>query len=174
VFYHVRITPKGRQSGREDALALDKDADWIEEHITVPCRQGHEIFVDGRVFSWTDVEQIHITETDQAVEQLIPQMRARLTQSGLITATPDKWYVVTDGRDITEQFITGPPGTGPSAAADKATTFATDRKAVMVIYGHDIPANDALFDWLRAIGLQPAGLPSVVHPVGASPVRHMR
>src|SRR5690349_15693981 len=25
----------------------------------------------------------------------------------------------------------------------------------MVIYGHDKEANDALFDWLRAIGLQP-------------------
>jgi predicted nucleotide-binding protein len=45
----------------------------------------------------------------------------------------------------------------PSTATDngKATTFATNRKAIMVIYGHDTPANDALFDWLRAIGLQP-------------------
>lgn len=30
-----------------------------------------------------------------------------------------------------------------------------DRKSVMVIYGHDQQANAALFDWLRAIGLQP-------------------
>jgi predicted nucleotide-binding protein len=37
----------------------------------------------------------------------------------------------------------------------RATTFATNRKAVMVIYGHDTQANTALFDWLRAIGLQP-------------------
>lgn len=28
-------------------------------------------------------------------------------------------------------------------------------KAVMVIYGHDVEANTALFSWLRAIGLQP-------------------
>ena len=168
MFYHVRITPKGRQSGSQDALALDKDADWIEEHITVPRRQGRDIFVDGRVFSWTDVGQIHITETDQTVEQLIPQMRVRLAQSGLITATPDKWYVVTDGRDVTEQFITGPPGTGPSAAADKATTFATDRKAVMVIYGHDISANDALFDWLRAVGLQPREWSQLVQASGSA------
>jgi hypothetical protein len=30
-----------------------------------------------------------------------------------------------------------------------------NRKAVMVIYGHDLEANDALFNWLRAIGLEP-------------------
>lgn len=30
-----------------------------------------------------------------------------------------------------------------------------NRKAVMVIYGHDHEANSALFSWLRAIGLQP-------------------
>jgi predicted nucleotide-binding protein len=168
VFYHVRITPKGRQRGREDALALDKDADWIEEHITAPRRQGHDIFVDGRGFSWADVEQIHITETDQTVDQLIPQMDARLTESGLITATPTKWYVVTDGRDVTEQFITGPPGTGPSAAADKATTFATDRKAVMVIYGHDTQANEALFAWLRAIGLQPREWTQLIQASGSA------
>jgi predicted nucleotide-binding protein len=34
-------------------------------------------------------------------------------------------------------------------------TFAKNRNAVMVIYGHDQEANDALFQWLRAIGLQP-------------------
>lgn len=155
MFYHIRITPTGGQRAREDALALDKDAAWIEEHIIAPRREGTAIFVDGRVFTWDGIDEIHITETEQTVEQLIPQARARLRESGLITTTPDKWFVVTDACDVTEQFITGPPGTGRSAAIDKATTFAADRKAVMVIYGHDEEANQALFDWLRAIGLQP-------------------
>jgi predicted nucleotide-binding protein/uncharacterized protein YjbI with pentapeptide repeats len=168
--YHVRITPKGGQSPRHDALALDKDAGWIEEHITAPRRQGHDIFVDGRVFSWADVEQIHITETDQTVDQLIPKTRARLARSGLISTTPDKWHVVTEGHDVTEQFITGPPGTAARAAVGRATTFAADRKAVMVIYGHDTQANTALFDWLRAIGLQPQEWSQLIHASGnASP-----
>lgn len=33
--------------------------------------------------------------------------------------------------------------------------MAMNRKAVMVICGHDLEANDALFNWLRAIGLEP-------------------
>jgi predicted nucleotide-binding protein len=166
VFYHVRITPKGAQRPSQDALAIDKDADWIEEHITAPRRQGRGMFVDGRDFSWADVEQIHITQTDQTIEQLVPQMRARLTQGGVITATPDKWFVVKGGRDVTEQFITGPPGTGP--ANDEATTFAADRKAVMVIYGHDTEANGTLFDWLHAIGLEPREWSQLIEASGSA------
>src|ERR1022692_4217283 len=38
------------------------------------------------------------------------------------------------------------------ADTSQTATFAANRKAVMVIYGHDTQANIALFDWLRAIG----------------------
>jgi predicted nucleotide-binding protein len=47
---------------------------------------------------------------------------------------------------------------------------APSRKAVMVIYGHDKEANTALFDWLRAIGLQPREWDQLVHAIdNASP-----
>jgi hypothetical protein len=36
----------------------------------------------------------------------------------------------------------------------------------MVIYGHDQEANDALFTWLRAIGLQPREWSQLVHASG--------
>lgn len=55
-----------------------------------------------------------------------------------------------------------------SSASD--STIATNRKAVMVIYGHDHEANEALFSWLRAIGLQPREWSQLVHASGdASP-----
>jgi predicted nucleotide-binding protein len=168
VFYHVRITPRGGQRPRQDALAVDKDAGWIEERIAAPRRQGQDIFVDGRVFAWADVEQIHITETGQTVAELVPQLRARRTEKGLISATPDEWFVVNGGREVSEQFITGLPGTGPRATADKASTFAADRKAVMVIYGHDTQANDALFGWLRAIGLRPREWSQLIQASGSA------
>jgi WD40 repeat protein len=168
VFYHVRITPRGAESPHQDALALDKDADWIEGHITAPRRHGQDIFVDGRVFSWADIEQIHITETDQTVAQLVPQLRSRREEQGQVLSTPDEWFVVKGGRDVTEQFITGPPGQARRAAAGKALTYATNRKAVMVIYGHDKEANDALFDWLRAIGLQPREWNQLISAAGAA------
>ena len=38
----------------------------------------------------------------------------------------------------------------------------------MVIYGHDKPANDALFDWLRAIGLQPREWSQLIQASGSA------
>jgi hypothetical protein len=72
------------------------------------------------------------------------------------------------GHDVTDQFITGPPGVAPRADADEAPSFATDRKAVMVIYGHDVEAKDALFGWLRAIGLQPKEWSQLVSTSGSA------
>ena len=167
--YHVKITSEDRGQNRR-ALALDKDADWIEERIAAPRRQGRDIFVDGQVFSWDSIDEIHITETDQTSAQLLPPERRRQADGRLVTVRPDKWSVPVEGRDVTEQFLTGPPGTGPRADPKGFTTFAANRKAVMVIYGHDTQANTALFDWLRAIALQPQEWSQLIQASGnASP-----
>lgn len=49
-----------------------------------------------------------------------------------------------------------------------ATMFAANRKLVMVIYGHDTEANNALFDWLRSIGLQPQEWSQVIRAAGSA------
>ena len=157
----------GTRSAPHDALALDKDADWIEEHIAAPRREGRDIFIDGQVFSWDSIDQIRITETDQTSEQLLPQIRARRQSDPVWHRIPDRWYVARDGRDVTEQFITGPPGTGPRTDASKATTFAGNRKAVMVIYGHDKQANDACSPGSAPSGCSPANGASSSRPAAA-------
>jgi hypothetical protein len=70
VYYHVRITSKDRQRRSQDALALDKEANWIEQHVAAPRREGRDVFIDGQVFSWDSIDQIHIIETEQPSEQL--------------------------------------------------------------------------------------------------------
>jgi len=62
----------------------------------------------------------------------------------------------------------GPPGSSSGTDASQAATFAANRKAVMVIYGHDTQAKDVLFDWLRAIGLQPREWNQLVIGSGAA------
>lgn len=93
--------------------------------------------------------------------------------------------------DVTADFITGMPGIVAAwpakrggavpqaetrAAGDQRgepgedTVTGTNRKAVMVIYGHDQEANKALFGWLRAIELQPREWGQLVQLCGeASP-----
>lgn len=166
--YHVRITSRDPLRRSNDALALDKDAAWIEEHVVAPRREGRDIFIDGQVFSWDSIDEIHITETDQTSGQLLPQIRARRQRDGISVPIPARWYVAKDGQEVTEQFISGPPGTGPRPDPTKATAFAKNRKAVMVIYGHDEQANDALFGWLRAIGLHPREWSQLIRATGSA------
>lgn len=59
-------------------------------------------------------------------------------------------------------------GTGPRPEPGRATNFAGNRKAVMVVYGHDKEANDALFGWLRAIGLQPREWSQLIRASGSA------
>src|SRR5215472_9095128 len=59
-------------------------------------------------------------------------------------------------------------GRPPRAGTGGAVTSAANPRAVMVIYGHDKEANDALFDWLRAIGLQPKQWNQLVSDSGAA------
>lgn len=46
--------------------------------------------------------------------------------------------------------------------------YATNRKAVMVVYGHDKEANKAMFDWLRSIGLQPKEWSQLIQSSGSA------
>jgi predicted nucleotide-binding protein len=148
---HVIVTPRRPEDRRAgDALALDKDAAWVEERIVRRWRQGNAIFIDGRTFALENIDKILITETTQSSRQLMTE--ATKTPG---VPLPPGLEIARGGQDVTDQFITGPPGTTPRRDAAEATTFAVNRKAVMVIYGHDTEANDALFGWLRAIGLQP-------------------
>jgi hypothetical protein len=165
--YHVFVTPRKPEDKRAgEALALDKDAAWVEECVVQHWRQGSAIFIDGRTFAPDDIEKILITKTTRSTRSSRWLMTdARKTPEGPL---PPGQEIVRGGQDVTDQFITGPPGTSLSTDAAKATTFAANRKAVMVIYGHDIEANNALFGWLRAVGLQPQEWSQLVSSSGSA------
>ena len=159
--YHLRITRTAWKRRRPDIVALGKSADWIEETIAAPRRQGRDIFVEGHVLSWDDIDSIRITETDQAIADQMARSAAARTGGDVVLL--DRF-----GRDVTEQFLTGLPGSRPDPEPSKTATFAANRKAVMVIYGHDGEANTALFDWLRSIGLQPQEWSQLIHASGSA------
>jgi len=165
--FHVIITPRHkRRDGRLDVFALDKDETWIEAKIAQPWQQGLDIFVEGRVFASADIATIHITKTDKTADLVRLEYELKAPLSGSVRIQPSVF--VRKGTDVTERFLHGPPGTKPLADEARATTYATNRKAVMVIYGHDSEANTAIFDWLRAIGLQPREFTHIIHATGSA------
>jgi predicted nucleotide-binding protein len=153
-------------------FVFDKDEAWIKQHIVDSRREGRDILFNGVVASWENIREIHITYTDQTY-RLAPRTRKVPGLLSMGRGEPT-WLEIPmsvmetlealGSVDVTDQFITGPPGrdlsafplgTGVTHSPRQGPARATNRKAVMIIYGHDDEANNAMFSWLRDIGLQP-------------------
>src|SRR4051812_45994618 len=105
--FHVRISHFDPSRRRRDTLALDKDEEWIEQHVVRPRAEGRATFIDGRVVSWDDVDELRVTWTEPASHDLITQIATRRRQAGVFASIPDAWYVAYEGKDVTDRFISG-------------------------------------------------------------------
>jgi predicted nucleotide-binding protein len=166
--YHIQIQTDAEGYGQ--VIVVDKDRGWIEERIAAPRRQGTAMFINGSVLSWESISEIHIFETDKTSQEVI--LAYREAGYGFNWSYNFRNLLSTEidvgGHDVTDEFLTGLPGTGLGSNIGPAITFAADRTTVMVIYGHDTEANTALFDWLRAIGLRPREWGQLVHASGST------
>jgi predicted nucleotide-binding protein len=144
----------------------DLDEAWIEEHIALLRREGRAILFGGRVIEWKDIASIHIIHTDKTFKQIKLEQAPRSE-----IFSPDARQLERyGGTDVTNRFITGAPGTAQALTPSRrpGPALATDRKAVMVIYGHDREANAAMFSWLHDIGLQPKEWSQLINLSGSA------
>jgi predicted nucleotide-binding protein len=149
---------------------LDKTEEWIEEHVAGPRREGRAIVFAGKVLEWSEIYEVHITYTDRTSKEILASKPTTLRVSPLGHISP-LWEgeFADDGTDVTNRFITGAIGSQQLASSSgQRPAFAMNRKAVMVIYGHDLEANNALFGWLRSIGLQPREWSQLVQVSGSA------
>lgn len=168
--YHIQVMLAETD---EYHTVLDKDEDWIREHLSNPRREGRAILFHGKVMQWSKIHEIHIVYTPKpttAYEIFRRAARARV-DLGLyqpLSQNPDLYGVASD---VTNRYIAGSPGVHVSdahASDQSGEDLASDRRSVMVIYGHDSEANDALFSWLRCIGLQPQEWNQLIHLSGST------
>ena len=177
--YHILVVPERSIDKR---VVFDKEAKWIEESIVAPRREGRDIFFGGRLYSWNDIREIHIYYTGQSSQVILNEYNDRINKKYRDQApyhrVSNAFDLIHD-EEVTERFISGPPGAPPiveppvthspkQQVARRGITFVQNRKAVMVIYGHDSEANKALFAWLRAIGLQPKEWGQLIHLSGSA------
>jgi predicted nucleotide-binding protein len=143
------------------------------------CRQDVEMAVRREYAGGEpDATFIQVLEADRVPEQYdgklrrfgwLPVTTARLTESSLEelayrmgierrpAAVTGSGYLETMNRSASAQ-VPEParlPDETASAASVPGSRTDDKHKRVMVIYGHDEEANSALFDCLRAMGLQP-------------------
>lgn len=111
-----------------------------------------------------DEEKLRVVAADLAT---------RLVASGLVDAS-----AVAEALDPVEGEADPPPsqpgthaagGVGAARAAPAASGVAVDDPAaVMVVHGQDSAAKNALFDWLRSIGLRPSEWNQLVQASGSA------
>ena len=106
--FHVRLTPKRDRS--HDEVKLDLDKEELERRFLRPYAEGRPIVVGGRTIPADDIGRIRINYTDELAAQLLPMVKAERARSGGIAPISDDWYIAKRGRDVTDEYIEGPPG----------------------------------------------------------------
>ena len=151
--YHVRITQKS--DSLHDEVKLDLTEDQLEQRFLNPYREGRPIIIGGKTIPPDDIDRIRITFTEETSEQILPLVRAERATSNVITPIPDQWYVAKRGQDITDELITGPPGTGTLPRKKAIGPDVQGPRVVFVVHGRNLKIRDSMFSFLWAVGLHP-------------------
>lgn len=154
VYYHVRINKKSDPG--HDVVKLGLSQAELQGRFVEPYNLGMQITTGGQVVDPAGINYIHIHRTDEDASELLSQVRAERQASGvLLVGIPDEWYAAGKGEDVTDDFITGPPGSRREAPRSIAGRMSSDCQAVFVVHGRDLGARDAMFSFLRSLDLRP-------------------
>ena len=137
------------------ARHINLEWDLVRDRVLPAYRRGALLTLDGRTVATRTIRRIRILETPSEVNPGTPHDDKCLRALGYTYSTEEQ--------DITNQWITGPPG--EEAALEREADMTTrhpsdihpdlDAREVFVIHGRNAPARDAMFAFLRALELHP-------------------
>jgi predicted nucleotide-binding protein len=151
--YHVGITT------RSQPLYPFWDHDLTEpallKSFVERYDQGLPMTVTGRIIASDEILQVQIIRTQQRWSTLALRIRARRRANPVRIALPDEYYLTNYGEDVTDQFITAPPGTPVPSTDQPAAPQTRNPRKVFVVHGHNERLRESLFAFLRSIQLDP-------------------
>ena len=164
-WYHVTITQK---STNKVEVGLDFSLEDLQQRIVEPRTKGLPITISGKSITPDDIERITITKTDQNSAHIQPGGQLNPLARSLKTRRVVDIYVANSGEDVTNEFITGPPGTDSRAVGQSTTQSqpSTATRTVFVVHGRNEEARKAVFAFLRSIGLDPLEWSRAVQSTG--------
>ena len=99
MYYHIDIWgPDGALMMRSPNLKRET----VQDRVLPAYRHGNPLTLDGRTVSTYSIDRIRILETDHEVNPMVSYHDESLREMGYTYSTEE--------RDITNQWITGPPG----------------------------------------------------------------
>ncbi len=149
--YHVEITPKAFQPPhRRVEHETDLSADELERRFIIPYSKAESVVIRGRLIPIDDLHRIRIYLTEQKLGT-----RAELPKRELV--------------DVTNQFIAAAPGYALEEKPQTGKSQApADPRVVFVVHGRNDEARNALFEFLRAIGLHPLEWSEAIGATGSA------
>ena len=103
-FFHVRIA---RKSNYPDEVRLDWTQEQIIQRVVEPYNQGRSITIGGKTLSLGDIERITVNQTKRASTEC---SGSAIIDHQLDQFNSYEWHLAAQGKDVTDDFITGPPG----------------------------------------------------------------
>ena len=112
-YFHVRITHQGNRYSPE--VRLDLGMDELSNRFLKPREEGKPIVIQGVVVKPEEIQVIKIHKTDFPSDQL--RHLAMQNKDANPMPVSLEWYLADLGADVTDEFITGPPGQGSETQA---------------------------------------------------------
>lgn len=157
MFYHARVTIKPERAKESSKIAFEADMnrDDLLTKLALPFVQGKQFFCGGVVVHPSKVAEVKFNVTQQTSAELLPMLRAKRANSGVISASPVVWGVIWDGRDITREILdeAGNQPTRKVLIEHDEPSSISDR--VFVVHGRDSQAVDQTELLIRRFGLTP-------------------
>lgn len=125
---------------------LDENA--LRTRIGEPWDQGDVLSWSGQSAAASDIEHIEIYKTDDAVSEA--------------EGAGDRFQQMQAGETVTNEWLEGAPGRlarvgnqGSPAQQPEEPPSRKDARRVMVVHGRNVDARNAMFAFLRCLGLSP-------------------
>lgn len=162
MYYHILIHHKNNA----DEYKVDLSTEELNARIIEPYQKGIPIVLNGRTIDLKYIMRIQIFETSESLDSAIEKFNEankRDPSPYKIFGKSPTWKAIESGKEVTDKYITGPPGqlkrensSSEKTAASKArvkSESAVDK--IFVVHGHDNALKDETCNFLTNIGFEP-------------------
>ena len=148
--------------------------DDVKQVILQPYISGQTILINGKRLDQREIGRLQITETDHGSEYLLPAASQEVELEGYSSTHPTIKYfpssfqdlyretyvslrMMNRGRDVTNDLIRAMTSSTSTESQVRSSQSRPELNTniVFVVHGRNEHARRAMFDFLRAIGLQP-------------------